>query len=267
MAWMLDEYETMTGHHVPGVITGKPVHLFGSLGRGDATARGGIYTVREAAILLGLDLQNATVAIQGFGNVGGWAAILVHQMGMKVVAVSDVSAAFYNPDGLDIPAIAEHVQRNPRHLIEGYTAAGLKQISNPELLELPVDLLFPAALENVITAENADRIKAKIVGELANGPTTPEADQILFKKGIYVIPDFLCNAGGVTVSYFEQVQNAYNFYWPIEEVQARLEAKMTTAFRAVHEMAQAHNVHNRLAAYLVSVKRVADAVATRGWVK
>jgi glutamate dehydrogenase (NAD(P)+) len=267
MAWMMDEYEVITGRHFPGVITGKPVHLFGSLGRGDATARGGIYTVREAANLLGLDLQNATVAIQGFGNVGGWAAILSHQMGMKVVAVSDVSGGFYNPDGLDIPAIADHAQRHPRHLIEGYTAAGVKQISNPELLELPVDLLFPAALENVITAENADRIKARIVGELANGPTTPEADQVLFKKGIYIIPDFLCNAGGVTVSYFEQVQNAYNFYWPIEEVQARLEAKMTTAFRAVHEMAQAHNVHNRLAAYLVSVKRVADAVATRGWVK
>ena len=267
MAWMMDEYEVIAGRHVPGVITGKPVHLFGSLGRGDATARGGIYTVREAAQLLGLDLQNATVAIQGFGNVGGWAAILSHQMGMKVVAVSDVSGGIYSAEGLDIPAIAEHVKRNPRHLIEGYTTAGVNQISNPELLELPVNLLFPAALENVITAENADRIKAKIVGELANGPTTPEADQVLFKKGIYIIPDFLCNAGGVTVSYFEQVQNAYNFYWTIEEVQTRLEAKMTTAFRAVHEMAQAHSVHNRLAAYLVAVKRVADAVAKRGWVK
>ena len=267
MAWMMDEYEVITGRHLPGAITGKPVHIFGSLGRGDATARGGIYTVIEAAKLIGLDLQNATVAIQGFGNVGGWAAILCHRMGMKVVAVSDVSGGFYDPDGLDIPALNEHVQRNPRHLIEGYTAAGLQEITNPDLLELPVDLLFPAALENVITAENADRIRAKIVGELANGPTTPEADQILFNKGIYIIPDFLCNAGGVTVSYFEQVQNAYNFYWPIEEVQTRLEAKMTTAFRAVHEMALAHGVHNRLAAYLVSVQRVADAVATRGWVK
>ena len=267
MTWMLDEYEVITGRHLPGVITGKPVHMFGSLGRGDATARGGIYTVREAAKLIGLDLQNASVAIQGFGNVGGWAAKLSHQMGMKVVAVSDISGAFYDPAGLDIPAIAAHVDQNPRHLIEGYTAAGMKLITNAELLELPVDLLFPAALENVITAENADHIQAKIVAELANGPTTPEADQVLFKKGIYIIPDFLCNAGGVTVSYFEQVQNAYNFYWPIEEVQTRLEAKMTTAFRAVHEMAQAHHVHNRLAAYLVSVQRVADAVAARGWVK
>ncbi len=267
MTWMLDEYEVMTGRHLPGVITGKPVPMFGSLGRGDATARGGIYTVREAAKLIGLDLQNASVAIQGFGNVGGWAAKLAHQMGMKVVAVSDISGAFYDPAGLDIPAIAAHADRNPRHLIEGYAATGMKQITNAELLELPVDLLFPAALENVITAENADRIQARIVAELANGPTTPEADQVLFKKGIYIIPDFLCNAGGVTVSYFEQVQNAYNFYWPIDEVQARLEAKMTTAFRAVHEMAQAHNVHNRLAAYLVSVQRVADAVAARGWVK
>lgn len=267
MAWMMDEYEAIMGRHLPGIITGKPVQLFGSLGRGDATARGGIYTVREAAKLLGLDLHGATVAVQGFGNVGGWAAKLTHQMGMKVVAVSDISGGFYDPDGLDIPAIGEHVDRNPRHLIEGYKAAGVKQISNAELLELPVDLLFPAALENVVTAENADRIQAKIMAELANGPTTPEADQVLFKKGIYVIPDFLCNAGGVTVSYFEQVQNAYNFYWPIEEVQTRLEAKMTTAFRAVHEMAQARKVYNRLAAYLVSVQRVAEAVATRGWVK
>jgi len=267
MAWMMDEYEVITGRHLPGGITGKPVHLFGSLGRGDATARGGIYTVIEAAKLIGLDLQNATVAIQGFGNVGGWAAILCHEMGMKVIAVSDVSGGFYDPAGLDIPALSEHVQRNPRHLIEGYAAVGIQQITNSELLELPVDLLFAAALENVITAENADRIRAKIVGELANGPTTPEADQVLFAKGIYIIPDFLCNAGGVTVSYFEQVQNAYNFYWPIEEVQTRLEARMTTAFRAVHEMAQAHGVHNRLAAYLVAVQRVADAVATRGWVK
>ncbi len=267
MSWMLDEYETMMGRHVPGVITGKPVPLFGSLGRGDATARGGLYTVREAAKVLGIEMVGAEVAVQGFGNVGSWAAILGHQMGMKVIAVSDVSGGIYNPAGLDIPAIAAHVQKHPKRIIEGYTEAGATAISNSDLLELPVTILFPAALENVIKAENADRIKAKIVGELANGPTTPEADQILFAKGVYVIPDFLCNAGGVTVSYFEQVQNAYNFYWPIEEVQKRLDDKMTTAFHAVHEMAQARKVHNRLAAYLVAVKRVAEATAIRGWVK
>ncbi len=270
MAWMLDEYETITGRHLPGVITGKPVPLFGSLGRGDATARGGIYTVREAANALGIDLQGATVAVQGFGNVGGWAAILCHQMGMKVIAVSDETGGIHNPSGLDIPALAKHTQNHPKHWIEGYTEPGAERIAKEEggkILEIPVTVLFPAALENVITQDNADRIQAKIVAELANGPTTPEADQILFAKGIYIIPDFLCNAGGVTVSYFEQVQNAYNFYWPVEEVVQRLDAKMTTAFHAVHDMAVRRKVHNRLAAYLVSVQRVAEAVALRGWVK
>jgi glutamate dehydrogenase (NAD(P)+) len=270
MAWMLDEYETIAGRHLPGVITGKPVPLFGSLGRGDATARGGIYTVREAAKVLGLDLQGATVAVQGFGNVGGWAAILCHQMGMKVIAVSDETGGIYHPGGINIPALARHAQNHSKHWIEGYTEPGAERIAKDEggkILEIPVTVLFPAALENVITQDNADRIQARIVAELANGPTTPEADQILFEKGIYVIPDFLCNAGGVTVSYFEQVQNAYNFYWPVEEVVQRLDAKMTTAFQAVHNMAERRKVHNRLAAYLVSVQRVAEAVALRGWVK
>ncbi len=267
MTWMLDEYETIQGRHVPGVITGKPVEMFGSLGRGDATARGGLCTVFEAAKVLGIDLVGADVAVQGFGNVGSWAAKLGHEMGLKVVAVSDVSGGLYNPAGLNISAIAAHVEKHPKRIIEGYTEPGARAISNSDLLELPVIVLFPAALDNVITGENAGRIQAKILAELANGPTTPEADQILFKNGVYVIPDFLCNAGGVTVSYFEQVQNAYNFYWPLDEVQARLTAKMTTAYHAVHEMAQSHKVHNRLAAYLVAVKRVADAVALRGWVK
>lgn len=270
MAWMLDEYETIVGRHLPGVITGKPVALFGSLGRSDATARGGIYTVREAANALGIELQGAPVAIQGFGNVGGWAAILCHQMGMKVIAVSDETGGLHNPDGLDVPALARHAQQHPKRWIEGYTEPGATKIPKEEggrILELPVTVLFPAALENVITQENAGRIQAKIVAELANGPTTPEADRILYEKGIYVIPDFLCNAGGVTVSYFEQVQNAYNFYWPVEEVVRRLDERMTTAFQAVHEMAQKRKVHNRLAAYLVAVQRVAEAVALRGWVK
>ncbi len=263
MAWMMDEYEVITGQHLPGVITGKPVALFGSLGRGDATARGGIYTVREAARVLGLDLAGAPAAIQGYGNAGQFCHKLARDiLGLQVVAVSDSKGGIYNEKGIDYEkavawkALTGSVINFP----------GADSISNAELLELPVTVLFPSALENVITASNAARIKAKIVAELANGPTTPEADAILYQNGVYVLPDFLCNAGGVTVSYFEQVQNAYNFYWPLEEVHARLDAKMTKAFHAVHEMAEAQHVHNRLAAYLVAVKRVAEAVATRGWV-
>ena len=268
MSWMLDEYEIITGRHLPGVITGKPVGLFGSLGRGDATARGGIYTVREAARVLNIDLKGATVAIQGQGNVGSFAAPLCRSNGHEGGGRQRRRAAgCTTPTGSNIPAIKEHIQHHPKRIIEGYSEPGADSITNNELLELPVVVLFPAALENVIKRENADNIKAKIVAELANGPTTPEADQILYHKGIYLIPDFLCNAGGVTVSYFEQVQNAYNYYWSIEDVTNRLEAKMTQAYAAVHEMAVKQNVNNRVAAYLVSVQRVADAVASRGWVK
>jgi glutamate dehydrogenase (NAD(P)+) len=264
MAWMMDEYEVITGRHLPGVITGKPVPLFGSLGRGDATARGGVYTVREAANALGLQLQGAAAAVQGYGNAGQFAHLLGRDiLGLKTVAVSDSRGGVYSEKGIDYEkAIAWKEQTG-----SVVNLPGADNITNAELLELPVTILFPSALENVITVANAARIKARIVAELANGPTTPEADAILHDNGLYVIPDFLCNAGGVTVSYFEQVQNAYNFYWPLDEVQARLDVKMTTAFHAVHEMAQSQKVHNRLAAYLVAVKRVAEAVATRGWVR
>lgn len=264
MAWMMDEYEIIRGRHLPGVITGKPVPLFGSLGRGDATARGGIYVAREAAKALGINLQGATAAIQGYGNAGQFAHQLSHDLlGLKVVAISDSKGGVYNPQGIDY-ANALMWKEQTGSVVN---LPGTKNITNAELLELPVTVLFPAALENQITIENAGRIQAKIVAELANGPTTPEADAILYNKGIYVIPDFLCNAGGVTVSYFEQVQNAYNFYWTADEVVRRLDEKMTTAFHAVHEMAQKRRVHNRLAAYLVAVQRVAEAVALRGWVK
>ena len=264
MAWMMDEYEVITGRHLPGVITGKPVNLLGSLGRGDATARGGLYTLREAVRVLGLDVQGAAVAIQGYGNAGQFA----HQLGstllgLKTVAISDSRGGIYNPKGIDY---AEAVAwKRETGSVVGFR--GADSITNTEILELPVTVLFPAALENVITEANAPRIKAKIIGELANGPTTPEADRILYEKGVYVIPDFLCNAGGVTVSYFEQVQNAYNFYWPLADVQARLDTRMTEAFHAVHETAQTRRVHNRLAAYIVAVRRVAEAVALRGWVR
>jgi glutamate dehydrogenase (NAD(P)+) len=248
---------------VPGVITGKPLPLGGSAGRGDATAKGGMYCIREAAKVLGIDLSKATVAVQGYGNAGRFAHKLVEEMfGSKVVAVSDSKGGIYNPEGIDLEAATAHKQAT-RSVID---LPGTKAITNAELLELDVDVLIPAALENVITGENAGSITAKISAELANGPTTPEGDAILHKNGVYVIPDFLCNAGGVTVSYFEQVQNAYDFYWKTDEVYERLDEKMTNAFRAVHEMAQKHEVDNRMGAYMVAVARVAEVVRLRGWV-
>jgi len=263
MAWMMDEYSFMRGYNVPGVITGKPIPLGGSQGRGDATARGGMYCIREAGKVLGIELKGATTAIQGYGNAGQFAHSLGEELlGLKVVAVSDSKGGIYNPDGLDPKAVMEHKQKTGSVI----NFPGAKNITNAELLELDVTVLIPAALENQITSANADRIKAKIVAELANGPTTPEADEVLHKNGVYVIPDFLCNAGGVTVSYFEQVQNAYDYYWDVETVHERLDKKMTAAFHAVHETAQEYKVHNRVGAYIVAVSRVAEACKLRGWV-
>ena len=262
MAWMMDEYSTLQGHNEPGVITGKPLPLGGSAGRVDATARGGMYCIREAAKVLGMNLKGATAAVQGYGNAGYYAQLLGEQLlGLKTVAVSDSKGAILNENGLECDLVKAHKD-------EVGTCVGLPTydtITNEELLELDVDILIPAALENVITAENAGRVKAQIVAELANGPTTPEADQILYDNGVYVIPDFLCNAGGVVVSYFEGVQNAYNYYWDLDEVHDQLDKKMTVAFHAVHQMAKMKKVHNRLAAYLVAVQRVAEAVRLRGW--
>ncbi|MFL7840530.1 MAG: Glu/Leu/Phe/Val family dehydrogenase [Candidatus Promineifilaceae bacterium] len=263
MAWMMDEYEVLVGHHEPGVITGKPLELGGSAGREDATARGGIYTLREAADVLGFDLKGKTAAIQGYGNAGTFAHQLAEDiLGLKVIAVSDSRGGIINTKGLPYKETYAH-KRNTGAVAD---FKGCDDISNEELLELDVDVLFPSALENVITAENAPRIKAKISAELANGPTTPEADEILYENGIYVIPDFLCNAGGVTVSYFEMVQNAYQYYWSEDMVHDRLDEKMTKAFHAVHQMAKAQKVNNRVAAYLVAIDRVARAVRLRGWV-
>jgi glutamate dehydrogenase (NAD(P)+) len=263
MAWMMDEYSVIRGYNVPGVITGKPIPLGGSAGRGDATARGGMFCTREAGKVLGIELKGATTAIQGYGNAGQFAHLLGEELlGLKVVAVSDSRGGILNPDGLKAKAMIEH--KNSTGAAKGFP--GAKEITNEELLELDVTVLVPAALENQIGDWNAADIKAKIIAELANGPTTPEADEILYKNGVYVIPDFLCNAGGVTVSYFEQVQNAYDYYWDEETVHKRLDQKMTAAFHAVHEMAQQHKVHNRLAAYLVAVNRVAEVVRLRGWV-
>jgi glutamate dehydrogenase (NAD(P)+) len=266
MAWMMDEYSVMRGYNVPGVITGKPLPLGGSAGRGDATAKGGMYTIREAARLLGIDLGKATVAVQGYGNAGQFAHKLMTGMfGSRVVAVSDSRGGAYCEDGLDYDKTLEW--KNQEGTVATYACCEKsKKITNEGLLELDVDILIPAALENQIRKENAGNVKAKIVAELANGPTTPEADEILYKKGVYVIPDFLCNAGGVTVSYFEQVQNAYDYYWTAEEVYTRLDQKMTAAFHAVHKTAQKYGVNNRMGAYIVSVARVAEAMKLRGWV-
>ncbi|PIV67720.1 MAG: glutamate dehydrogenase [Euryarchaeota archaeon CG01_land_8_20_14_3_00_38_12] len=263
MAWMMDEYSKLEGYNVPGMITGKPIPLGGSLGRGDATARGGMYILREAAKHIGLNLNNATVAIQGYGNAGQFAAKLVTEMfDSKIVALSDSKGGIYNEKGLDWKRVLEHKEKTKS--VTGFN--GSKQISNEELLELEVDVLIPSALENQITEKNADKIKAKIVLELANGPTTPEADKILYKNKVFVIPDFLANAGGVTVSYFEWVQNTYGYYWEEEEVREKLDKKMTKAFKDVLEMVKKYNVDNRTAAYMVSVDRVAEAMKLRGWV-
>ena len=263
MAWMMDEYSTIVGHNTPGVITGKPIPLGGSLGRGDATARGAVYTIIEAAEALGIDLTKATVAIQGYGNAGYFAAKLMAELaGSKVVAITDSRGGAYVSDGIDPEAVFQHKRETGS--VTGL--AGGKAITNEVILELDVDILIPAAIENVITEKNAANVKAKIIAEAANGPTTPEADEILYKNGKYLIPDFLCNAGGVTVSYFEWVQNISGYYWTIDEVYDRLKAKMTSAFREVHAMASSQKVDNRTAAYMVSVQRVAEAMRLRGWV-
>ena len=263
MAWMMDEYETIIGRNHPAVITGKPIPIGGSQGRSDATARGGIFTVREACKTLDID-PNGTYAIQGFGNAGQFAALLHKEVlgGGKLIAVSDSRGGIIKKDGMDPEAIVKHKLETGK--VEGFP--GSTKITNEELLELEVDVLYPAALENVITKDNAGNIKAKISCELANGPTTPEADVILHEKGVHVIPDFLANAGGVTVSYFEQVQGTYNYYWPLEDVRKQLDAKMTKAYHDVYKMHSERKVHMRLAAYLVSVARVAEVIKLRGWV-
>lgn len=263
MAWMMDEYEVIMRRHHPGVITGKPLSLGGSHGRMDATARGGVYVLREAARTYELKLDNKPMAIQGFGNAGQFAALLGEELlGLKLIAASDSQGGIYNPQGLDVKKLIRHKQ------LQGTVSTFPEgdRITSKELLELDVMVLFPAALENVITGENASKIKARVICELANGPTTPDADAILFDKKIIVLPDFLANAGGVTVSYFEQVQNTYNFYWEEKEVHWRLDEIMKRAFRSVKEMSDQKCVNMREAAYLVSVARVAEACKLRGWV-
>ena len=261
MAWMMDEYENIVRHSAPGVITGKPIENGGSLGRGDATARGGMYVLREAAKRTGMDLSKAKVAIQGFGNAGQFAVKLVKELyGSRVVAVSDTRGGAYLEDGLDFDKLME--QKKSKGTVQGYP--GSKPITNEELLELDVDVLTPAAIENQLTSRNAANVKAKVVLELANGPTTPEADDILHKNKVLLVPDFLANAGGVTVSYYEWVQNQTGDYWEEEEVHKKLDKKMTEASKAVFSAVDECKVEPRTAAYVVSVKRVADAMKLRG---
>ncbi|MFX1329494.1 MAG: Glu/Leu/Phe/Val dehydrogenase [Promethearchaeota archaeon] len=262
MAWMQDEYEKIVRHHAPSVITGKPLPLGGSAGRSIATAQGGIYTIREVAKDIGLNLNGAKVAVQGYGNAGSWAAkILQTDFKCNVIAVSDSRGGIFNNSGINANKAADHKSKT-RSVIG---LDGTKQISNEELLELECDVLVPAALENVITKENANNINCKIVAELANGPTTPDADQILFEKGIQVIPDFLCNAGGVTVSYFEMVQGYYRYFWTEKEVFEALDRVMTRAYRSTVDQAKKFNTHNRMGAYMIAVERVIEAMRLRGW--
>ena len=260
MAWMMDTYSKLSGQNQPGVITGKPLILGGSKGRNEATAQGCVYTVLAALADAGIKPSEATVAVQGFGNAGRIAARLLAAEGAKIVAVSDSKGGVYNAQGLDVAKL-EELKDNAS--IQDY---GTELISNEQLLELDVTVLIPAALENVITSKNANHVKARIIAEAANGPTTPEADRILTEKGILVIPDVLANAGGVTVSYFEWVQNLANYYWSEQEVLEKLEVNMINSYKAVRDLAKEYNVNLRKAAYMIAMKRISAAMEARGWV-
>lgn len=263
MAWMMDEYSKLEGKNVFGIITGKPTSLGGSAGRFDATARGGLYTIREAAEKLGMSLKDARVAVQGFGNVGYHAAYLAKKLfGCKVVAVSDSRGAIYSEKGLDPEDVSGH--KHSTGSVLDYP--GAKNITNKELLELDVEILIPAALENVITEENAERVKPIILAEMSNGPTTREAEKILSSNGVHIIPDILCNGGGVIVSYFEMVQNQSNIKWEEEEIQKRLERKMEEAYHSVYDFSTKNNTSMRKAAYTLAVGRVVEAMQLRGWI-
>lgn len=260
MAWIMDTYSMHHRHTVTAVVTGKPVEMGGSLGRREATGRGCMFVTREALTKIGLPMGQARVAVQGFGNVGSLAADFLAKEGATVVAVSDKSGGIVNPKGLDIPDVIAWA-REHRHL-DGYPRAD--KISNQELLTIDCDVLLPAALENVITSKNARKIKAKVICEGANGPTTAGADKILEEKGVFVIPDILANAGGVTVSYFEWVQDRGGYFWDEETVNKRLEAIVTRSFREVVGLSERHKVNTRIAAYMLAIDRVATMHRLRG---
>jgi glutamate dehydrogenase (NAD(P)+) len=260
MAWIMDTFSMQKGYSVPGVVTGKPIAIGGSLGRDKATARGCLFVVDEAMQTLGLTIEGARVAVQGFGNAGMYAAELMSQRGYTIVAVTDSKGGVANPKGLDVAGIMAHKAETGS--VVGFT--GGDRINNKEVLEYDCDVLVPAALEKVITKDNAPRIRAKIVAEAANGPTMPDADAILFERGVMVLPDILANAGGVSVSYFEWVQDLQENFWEEDEINDRLKRKMTRAFRETHEQAQRHSIDMRRGAYSVAVGRVAEATKLRG---
>ncbi|GBC95431.1 Glutamate dehydrogenase [bacterium HR16] len=261
MAWIMDTYSMHKGYTVPAVVTGKPIAVGGSEGRIEATGRGLVMVANRCSQMLNIPLQGARVVIQGFGNVGSTAAKFFHEAGAKVVAVSDALNAVYNPKGLEVPVLLKHCVRREGTLPQ--YAEG-EVITNAEMLELPCDFLVPAALGNQITSENAERIKARVIIEGANGPTTPEADRILNEAGVFLVPDILANAGGVIVSYFEWVQDLQSFFWSEDEVNQRLERVLINAFEEVARTAKTRKVDMRTAAYIIGVGRVADAIITRG---
>ncbi len=260
MAWIMDTYSMHARHTVTAIVTGKPVALGGSLGRREATGRGVLFTVNEAIKRINQTPEQTSVVVQGSGNVGGIGANLMHEQGYKVTGISDMYGGLHNANGLDIPEVLNYLQYTKT--LEGYKEADY--ISNAEILELECDVLAPCATENQITSENADRIKCKILAEGANGPTTPKADKILHDKGIFVIPDILCNAGGVTVSYFEWVQDRMGYFWREDEVNQRLEEKMVASFVELSNLAELHNVDSRTAAYMLAIDRVAFDTKMRG---
>jgi len=260
MAWIMDTYSMHSRHTVTAVVTGKPVALGGSLGGREATGRGVLFSVNEAIKRINLTPKNTSVVVQGSGNVGGIGAELMHEQGYKVIGISDVHCGIVNTNGLDIPAVLRYLNENKT--LEGYKEADT--VDNKALLEIECDVLAPCATENQITSENADRIKCKILAEGANGPTTPKADKILHDKGIFVIPDILANAGGVTVSYFEWVQDRMGYFWSEAEVNARLEDKMVASFNELVHYADKHNVDSRTAAYMLAIDRVAYDTRMRG---
>ncbi len=260
MAWMMDTYSQQVGHAVPAVVTGKPVVLGGSLGRKEATGRGLVYLIEEAAAHAGLKLKQCTAVVQGFGNVGSNTARFLEESGVKVVAVSDVGSAIYNPKGLSVKALLDHVERH--RVLKGFPDG--ESLSNQQMLELPCDILAPAALQNQITAENAGRIQCKLLAEGANGPTTLEADEILNERGIIMLPDILGNAGGVTVSYFEWVQDTQNYMWSLEDINNRLRGILSEAYRRTLRRAEGDKIDMRTAALIEGIQRVAQAKLMRG---
>ncbi|MFZ4450390.1 Glu/Leu/Phe/Val family dehydrogenase [Salibacterium aidingense] len=263
MGWMIDEYDKLRGYNIPGMLTGKPVIIGGSQGRLAATGRGVAITIQEAANVLGMEMNGATAALQGFGNVGSMTAKFLHGLGVKITGITNAHGGIFDQDGLDIPDLLKFIKKGNR--IHTYPKAA--PLTNEDLFGLPVDILIPAAVENQITKNTAPAIQAKIVAEAANGPTTPQGDEIMEQKDIFVIPDILCNAGGVTVSYFEWVQNAMNYYWKEEEVNQKLTEKMTAGFQQVLAIREQKQMRMRQAAYTAGIRHIVKALHARGWIE